>query len=171
MSVDASRTTSSGEQFERAPLVLKELVRQFRVCWEVWPEHIAVAGQRRQVGFALELSGTHEPAVDHPTPGCLHCRKVFAALQVIAVYILPRDERQSMYDIEPFDSAIHYSPRRSNRLDVFLTIRIIHREHFDRPVDACEIRCLEEMKQRLQELGAGQGKATNQEDHRESFAQ
>jgi len=96
MSVDASRTTSSGEQFERAPLVLKELVRQFRVCWEVWPEHIAVAGQRRQVGFALELSGTHEPAVDHPTPGCLHCRKVFAALQVIAVYILPRDERQSM---------------------------------------------------------------------------
>ena len=140
------------------PAVLCELVQRYRVCWEVWPDYVVVAGRKRQIGFQLELSGTHERGVEHPTPGCQHCREVFAALQVIAVHILPREERPSVYQIESFEPAIHYSPMRRNRPEVSLTIRITHRNHFDRPVDECAVRCLEEMKQRLRELGASEGR-------------
>ena len=140
------------------PAVLRDLVQRYRVCWEVWPDYLMLAGRKQQIGFQLELSGTHEAGTEHPTPGCQHCRKVFAALQVIAVHILPREERPSVYDIESFEPAIHYSPARGNRPEVSLTIRIGHREHFDRPVDECEVRCLEEMKQRLRELGASEGR-------------
>ncbi len=153
--VQAQTTKSS---LGKGPTIVRELVQRYRVCWEVWPDYLMVAGRKQQIGFQLELSGTHEMGVEHPTPGCNHCRKVFAALQVIAVHILPREERASVYDIESFEPAIHYAPIRGNRSEVSLTIRIAHRSHFNRPVDECEVRCLEEMKQRLRELGASEGR-------------
>lgn len=153
--VQAHATKSSlGE----SPAVLCELVQRYRVCWEVWPDYLMVGRRKQQIGFQLELSGTHEAGVKHPTPGCQHCRRVFAALQVIAVHILPREERPSVYDIESFEPAIHYAPIRGNRSEVSLTIRIGHRSHFERSVDECEVRCLEEMKQRLRDLGASEGR-------------
>ena len=141
-------------ELRQAPAVLKELVKQFRVSWEAWPEYAVVDRERRQIGFTLDLYGTHEPGTGHIDPGCRHCHRVFAALRVIADWILPRDERPSRYEIESYNPSISYSPARGNRPDLTLTIRIQHREGFERPVDACEVRCLEEMKQRLREVGA-----------------
>ena len=137
---------------------LLHLVRNFRVCWEVWPEHMVVAGQKRQVGFTLELNGTHAPDMEHPEPSCHHCRRVFLALGSIARHILPKDRRPSMYEIQPYDQAIHYTPLRHNRNDVVLAIKILHREGLERPVDACEVHCLQEMEARLGELGACKGR-------------
>ncbi|MBI4442587.1 MAG: hypothetical protein HY649_04355 [Acidobacteria bacterium] len=134
--------------------LLADFVELYRVCWEVWPEYIALNGEKRQIGFVLELVGTHEPGVEHPTPGCDHCLRVFGALQAIAEYILPKETRPSRYEIEVYDQAIRYSPKRRNRPDVILQIKILHRQGFERPLDECEIRCLTEMKQRLRDLGA-----------------
>ena len=53
---------------EDKELNIKELVERFRVCWEVWPEYRIVRGEKRQIGYALELSGTHEPGVEHDVP-------------------------------------------------------------------------------------------------------
>lgn len=137
-----------------APSVLAELVQRFRVCWEVSRGLHVMGHEIRQIGFSLVLYGTHEPGVEHPIPGCEHCRHVFAALQTIAAYLLPRERRESSYDVGTFDQAIHFARERDNRPDVELAITIYHRHGYERPVDACEIRCLEEMKQRLKELGA-----------------
>jgi hypothetical protein len=137
--------------------LIADLVERFRVCWEVWPEEIMVKDERRQIGFSLELYGTHEPPVEHPSPGCAHCLDAFTALQKIAAYILPREERPSTYGIEIYDGALHYTAKRRNRPEVVLPIKILHRHEFEQPVDPCEIRCLTEMKQRLRELGAPQG--------------
>jgi hypothetical protein len=135
---------------------LAELVQRFRVCWEAWPEFELLGHEKRQIGFVLELHGTHEPGVKHPLPGCPHCLRVFDALRTIADWILPREKRPSRYEIESYVPVISYSPARGNRDDVTLTIRILHREGYERPVDACEARCLKEMEARLKELGASE---------------
>jgi hypothetical protein len=96
---------------------LKELVERHKICWKVWPEFTMVAEERRQIGYELELAGTHEPGVTHPEPGCEHSQHVFTALRQIAEHILPREERPSMYEIGPFDQAIRYSPQYRNRPD------------------------------------------------------
>ena len=133
---------------------LKGLVRLHQVCWEVFPEQIPVIEDRpRQVGFDLLIYGTHDPG-EHPVPGCEKCKGIFKDLRKIAQWILPKDERPSRYEIEIFDSAIHYAPARGNRPDVTLTIKIVHRSEFDRPIDECEVVCLNEMKAKLSELGA-----------------
>lgn len=138
--------------------LLAELVGRFRVCWEVGPEYAYVEQERRQVGFALELYGTHEPWVEHPEAGCDECLRVFTALQTIAEGVLPQEHRPSRYDMGAYDQSIHYARKRGNRPDVVLPIKIIHRQGFEHPVDECELRCLKEIKQRLREAGAGEGR-------------
>ena len=142
------------ETVSSPPSQLTDLVRRFQVCWEVRPEYVFVDRERRQTGFSLELSGTHETGVEHPTPGCSRCQQVYAALHEIAAHILPREDRPSVYDVGPYDHAFHYSPIRDGRADISLTIGIFHRGDLDVSVGACQERCLAEMKQRLNELGA-----------------
>jgi hypothetical protein len=143
---------------EPAAARLRDLVQRFRVCWSVWPEECFVNGTKRKIGFALELCGTHEPGTLHVSPGCEHCRPVQAALKEIANWILPREERPSMYDIDINSQALEYSPAHGNRADISLTIRITHRGIIERPVDECEVRCLQEMEQSLKDLGACKGR-------------
>jgi len=81
---------------ETTPALLREHVERFRVCWESRPEYLCIRGERRQIGFVLELAGTHEAGVEHPEPGCEHCQRVFAALREIAEWILlGKDGRHS----------------------------------------------------------------------------
>ena len=142
------------ESTETSVPALRELVQRFRVCWKVWPELAYVGGEKRQIGYQLELAGTHEPGVEHPEPGCEHCQHVFAALRDIAEWIVPPATWDSQYDIGSYDQAIRYSVAHRNRPDIILIIRIVHRTGFEQPVEECQSRCLEEMEQRLTELGA-----------------
>jgi hypothetical protein len=137
---------------------LQALVQKHQICWEVLPERVPVKGDNPlKIGFNLILLGTHA-SEDHPVPGCEKCQGIFKDLRQIAQWILPKDERLSRYEIEIFDSAIRYSPARGNRPDVQLTIQIMHRSEFDKPVDECEVFCLNEMKAKLRELGSRQGR-------------
>ena len=88
-------------------VTLRELVERYRVCWEVWPESAMVDGRVRQIGFELELSGTHPQEVKNPSPGCHYCKQVFGALLRIAEHILPPNSGQpSEYNIDPFRQRI-----------------------------------------------------------------
>jgi hypothetical protein len=137
---------------------LKELVERFEVCWEVLADCYYVNKRIRQIGFQLELTGTHEEGVGQPGPGCEHCRRVWRALKAIADWIIPKEIRDSGYDVYPFDQTIQYSKARNFRPEVSLSIWIRHRSGFDHELDACEVRCLNEMTQKLGELGARKGK-------------
>jgi hypothetical protein len=133
---------------------LTQFVRRYRICWEVWPELLVRDNKQRQVGFELELSGSHDFEGHHSGPGCSGCRQVFLALHAVVEHILPPEGRPSRYEIGPYEQALRYSAVRGNRPDVTLTVKVLHRQGFDQPVDPCEVRCLEEMKARLRELGA-----------------
>ncbi|MGE0883410.1 MAG: hypothetical protein AB7P14_07705 [Blastocatellales bacterium] len=136
---------------------LKDLIQRHKVCYEVWPENLVVNGQLVKVGFDLELEGTHEHPGSEVLPGCLHCQEVYQDLQRIAAWIMPTEERPTTYEIQPFDRAIHYAPKRKMRSEVSLNIKIIHRHGFDQPVDDCEQMCLKEMRRKLAELGVKEG--------------
>ena len=132
---------------------LKALIAEYRICWSIYPEKVFVDDATRQIGFRLELFGTHPSEVMHADPGCIHCREVWTALKRVADSITPPRDRDSDYDIETFDDSIHYSKLRKNRPDVELHIQITHKSGFG-PPDECESRCLDEMTARLQDLGA-----------------
>lgn len=135
---------------------LEEVVRRYQVCWDVFPHEDMWNGARIQTGFDLELYGTHEAGMEHPSPGCPHCIQVYDALQAIALNIVPEGRRPSVYELSPFDQSIRYSHLRNDRPDVLLTITIAHRGGRFDPIDECEVRCLDEIKANLKEVGADQ---------------
>lgn len=136
---------------------LRQLVQSHKLLWEVWPEYLLSNGRPLQVGFRLGLLGTHDHPAHPPAPGCDECEKVYRDLARIAGWILPREQRESVYRILPFEAAISYPPHGGSRQDVILTIKVVHRSGFDLPVDACEVACLAEMRSSLRELGAQEG--------------
>ena len=134
----------------------RELVERFHVCWDVWPEYTFINHEKRQIGFELDLSGTHEGGEQHPEPGCDQCLEIYQALVRIAEDVLPPEDEVTTCQFETYDQGIHYSPRHGNRPEVVLRIRIVHRQAFERPVEAAQVRYLENLQQRLQEWGIGQ---------------
>jgi hypothetical protein len=133
----------------------RELVERFHVCWDVWPEYTFINHEKRQIGFELDLSGTHERGEEHPEPGCEKCLEIYQALVRIAEAVLPSANQDTTHQFEPYDQGIHYSPRRGNRPEVVLRIRIIHRKAFRRPVDDAQLQYLEDLQRRLEEWGIG----------------
>ncbi|MHB8879709.1 MAG: hypothetical protein ACYC8T_38975 [Myxococcaceae bacterium] len=135
---------------------LRELALRHGVRYEVLPDMQVVDGQVVRVGFDVQLYGLHE----HPegvTPGCPECARVYAALREIAAWILPTEERPSRYEIEGFDRALHLAPDLTDRDEVRLEVKVLHRRDFFAPIDRCEKRCLAEMKQKLARLGVREG--------------
>ena len=49
---------------------VSELVRRYHVYWDVWPEYTFIKHEKRQIGFELDLAGTHGDEAEHPAPGC-----------------------------------------------------------------------------------------------------
>ena len=136
---------------------LRQIAERHQVCYEVFPEWSMSEGQKISIGFELDLCGINDHFTNkgiHPVPGCPHCARTYEDLREIAEWILPQEERPSRYEIQPFDRAFHIAPaKRFRRNEVVVTIVIMHRSDFNRPVDECEDRCLKEMRQKLSQLG------------------
>ena len=137
---------------------LRGLVQRHQICYEVWPEFLMVDGGKIKVGFNLQLYGTHAHGESRMSPGCERCVQTFNDLRQVADYIMPKEERSSRYEIEPYDRALHESATRQFRAEVGLSMKILHRYGFDQPVDECEQSCLKEMRKALAGLGVPQGK-------------
>ena len=137
---------------------LKDLVVRHKVCWEVVPIwHIPRPNERVKIGFEVDLLGTHDHPKQPPIAGCDECHIVVDDLRRIANAVMPPSDRASRYEIEPYDVSISFSPRRHMRKDVTVAIDIVHRDHFDRDIDECEVHCLHDIESALRALGACPG--------------
>lgn len=162
---------------ESAPLteeLVKDLIEKHRVCYEWRNEYEMVNGVRIATGYSLRLYGENAnhragDAETVPVPGCPVCRKTYNDICRIARWILPKDERESKYEIEGFDFAFHCAPNRSWRQEIVVTILILHRIDITQPKDECESRCLAEMTANLKKLGVLEGRVNREfGKHREN---
>jgi len=132
-------------------LNLAGLVKQYQVCWEVWPE-ICPGSNHMQVGYEVELFGTN-PQARELEASSLDCGRIRAALEAIAVNVV---EHSPDVLTESFSDgqSLHYSAARGNRPDVTFSVKILHRHGYESPVDESERAFLENVKKRLRQLGA-----------------
>lgn len=132
---------------------ISKLVKRFHVCWEVWPEYAFIKHEKRQIGFELDLSGTHGNGGEHPEPGCEECREIYRALVQIAEDVLPKEQADTSHQFEPYDQSIQYSSRHGNRPEVVLRIKIRRRQAFDDPVGPAQLEYLNKLEHDLEERG------------------
>ena len=134
------------------PDALAEFIRRHRVHYEVVPDVVAEPDARTTVGFVIRLFAIHDKGA-RALPGCVKCVDLLDGLRCLAQSLLPPEERSTLTTIEPFDPILYDSKEVPGADEVALALRLSHRDHYEQPVDACEERCLKEMRHRLKALG------------------
>jgi hypothetical protein len=131
---------------------LAEIARAHRVHFDVEPEVVMRGADRVKVGFQVNLWAVH-PKGSRALPGCPKCWDLVEDLRRIAEEVVPSDDRPSRTELAPFRPALYESRVVPDSDEVSVTIRLLHRDGYDNPVDRCEERCLKEIRSRLIALG------------------
>jgi hypothetical protein len=131
---------------------LRALARRLHAHYDVQPEVVIRGSERVKVGFEVRLWAVH-PKGARALPGCPKCLDLVPELERIANWALPREERPTRAHMEPFRAALYDSPVVPGSDEISLSLRLVHRDGYDQPIDACEERCLKEIRSKLREIG------------------
>lgn len=131
---------------------LRQVAKERHVHFDVESEVVIRGSERVKVGFLVRLWGVH-PKGARALPGCPMCWTLVEDLRRIAEHVVPAPGRPTASALEPFQPALYESRVVPSADEVSLSIRLFHREDYGQPVDACEERCLKEIRGRLRELG------------------
>jgi hypothetical protein len=115
--------------YTMATLVLnprvQSLVTEYGVFWQCWPQFEQTHGERRVVGFEVELIGSHTSDLSHIDPACPRCRGVRAVLLSIA-NLVPADlalgVNSMTYNFDSHSGTILCLPALGNRSAVPVSI-------------------------------------------------
>lgn len=107
--------------------VLQSLVAEYNSFWQVWPQYEQANGERRLIGFEVELIGSHTSDLNHVDPACRRCRSVRAVLLAIAD-LLPREAslgvKSLTYNIDSHSNSILRLPALGNRSAVSVSLYV-----------------------------------------------
>ena len=131
---------------------LRECARRHHVHFEVRPEVDILGEARLSVGYQLRLWAVHERGA-HALPGCPWCGVLLAELERIVRWVMPPDGRPTRAEFERTGPALYDSQVVPGADEVALLVRLTHQGDYRAPIDACEERCLKEMRGRLRSLG------------------
>jgi len=105
------------------------------VFWHLWPQQAVMDNERRQVGFELELMGSHSPDAGHLDPGCTKCRGLRAALVTVAEHladdILSKFGDSVTAEVDPHAASIICSPSFAYRACITVSVIFAHKQLLD----------------------------------------
>ncbi len=144
---------------ETTELNLDVVSTQYSLFLKIWPEYVLAGSERRQVGFEVELIGSHCSDPSHIDPACAICHRVQRLLLGIAAAVAAdgRQARDSVRcEITHDPQSVVCSPGWGNRACVTVSIHILHKRGFDHLVSQAENDFLEGIRAHLLELGLPQ---------------
>ena len=106
---------------------VQSLVAEYSVFWQFWPQFEQTHGERRLVGFEVELIGSHTSDLNHVDPACPACRHVRSVLLAIAdLYAWGASLRRNYltYNIDSHSNSILCLPALGNRSAVWVSIYV-----------------------------------------------
>jgi len=108
-------------------LSVHSAVAEYGVFWQLWPQFEQTPGERRLVGFEVELIGSHASDLNHVDPACPMCRHVRSVLLAIADLIpgeLTLSRNSLTYNIDSHSNSIVCLPALGNRSAVWVSIYV-----------------------------------------------
>ena len=106
---------------------VQSLVTEYGVFWQSWPQYEQTHGERRLVGFEVELIGSHTSDRKHVDPSCSSCRYVRSVLLAIADLMpgeLNLSQNSLTYNIDSHSNSIVCLPALGNRSAVWVSIYV-----------------------------------------------
>jgi hypothetical protein len=135
---------------------LRSLVDRYGIRWRASTERAVVGDTLQPIGYRIELSAVHGPTAQPPCPGCPACKPVLDALGAVARFVLPTQPRGSFYEVLT-SQAHEFSKDRAGEPEMSAVLTILHQGDPNRPPDACERLCRDEIIAKLKALGVREG--------------
>ena len=149
MTVSAERSANP-----RAGFDLNELVKRADVLLQVWPVYSVRNKERVQVGFELELLGSHSVDPGHLSPACSECSRLRAALYGVAGHFAREANLNGhgpLFCTVTSPSSIVCLQRYNNRAFVRVSMEIHTRS--DLALGSAEIARINELRARMRDRG------------------
>ena len=132
---------------------LKQIVKQHKVYWILQDLiNINEKGDKIKNGFVLYVVGTRGEVSDE-----IKTSDILNSLHRIARWIMPEENPQVRFEIHDIDSAFFYLPgddREEGRKNHVVSLKVLHREGFHRPIDKVQIQATKEMEKKLKKIGS-----------------
>jgi hypothetical protein len=106
---------------------VQSLAIEYGVFWQLWPQFEQIDGERRLVGYEVELIGSHTSDLNHIDPACPACRHVRSVLLALADLVpgeLALSRHSLTYDIDSHSNSILCLPALGNRSAVSVSIYV-----------------------------------------------
>ena len=132
---------------------LKQIVKKHKVYWIV-QEMINTneKGDKVKNGFVLALVGTRQKVSDKGKTS-----EIFDSLDRVAQWIMPKENPEVRFETKRHNSIFFYIPgddRDEDRRNVVVSLWVLHREGFHRPIDKHQTEAVKEMEKRLKSIGS-----------------
>jgi hypothetical protein len=132
---------------------LRQVVKKHKVYWMVQElVNTNEKGDKVKNGFVLALVGTNYEVSDEDKPS-----EIFGNLERIAEWLMPKENPEVRFQIKRHDSAFFYVPgddRDPTRRNFVVSLRVLHRAGFHRPIDKYQIQAIKEVEKKLKTLGS-----------------
>lgn len=104
---------------------LPDLGRMRWISFRIRPMYVSLAGDRPEIGFELELIGTHPAVRQHADSGCAHCRSVLFALLDLADRGLHTEQTAARTISTRCEKLVRYRANNAYPPEVVLRVTVV----------------------------------------------
>jgi hypothetical protein len=128
-----------------------------RAAWEILPLVETTCGERRQLGYELDLYARIPTEIPPSAERQRKTAETWDRLREIAESLSGLGREGERVEVEPFDAGGRLRPENHFEPEVLLRARVVHPAEYLAPVGADERQHLGPMEERLRELGLRPG--------------
>lgn len=105
----------------------RSVLGEYNAFWQAWPQFEEASGERRLVGFEVELIGYHDSELAHVDPACPICHRVRSVLLGIADRMLQEgslNQASAIWNIDSHSNSVLCLPALGNRSAVSVSLNL-----------------------------------------------
>jgi hypothetical protein len=134
-------------------LCLSDLVRMFRISFRLRPTYVSLASDGPEIGFEMELIGSHRTVGKHVHGGCAHCLRVLLVLLELADQCLSKEDPADRRAGPRSEKLIRYASSAGDWPEVVLAMTVVRRASLEQIAGDQMWQCTEDIRTVLRDLG------------------
>ena len=134
-------------------MCLRDLVRTFSISFRLRPMYVSLAGGRPEIGFELELIGTHAAAGQHTGNRCVHCLRALFALLDLADRGLSEEKTLVRPIGAHYEKRIRYTASSRDWPEVVLCVTVVRAMSLEEVEEDRLLELADDVRKVLHRLG------------------
>lgn len=116
---------------DKSSVCLRDIVRIFGFSFSVRPIYASLGGDGPEIGFEMELTGSHPSSDRHVQGQCAQCQQVLLGLLELADHSLRQEEAQAQYVSTHCEKEVRYASSVDDWPEVVLHVTVIRKATLD----------------------------------------